>query len=465
MPMSHDYTPDEGLLDELETYFSYVLDSASLNQSDRILANTAFFNNSGKVFIDGPKIGRTLVYMTRPNLNLRNSSNFTRCRTLNRIVGSKFYTTLARFLMYGETSRYINYGGFEELNYLNLKILKNLNSTDKIVAGQGGRYVDGLLTGVDPSEDIVKLGLSYPIDQTNFIPLITNTCTEVSGGKDISISTYETEGDYAGNSLTYAQGMEEALGPGELTLSFDDLYGSPVMNLFLFWVYYIHYVSKGYAVPDFNYVVNRIIDYTCSIYVFMLDTDQKTILRWTKYCGCFPKSVPFSQISHSKEIDLQTLSKIQIPFSYNFACPMDPVVLSEFNMISEPALLFRSLEENASKDNTTEAIYNKEIGDFFRYKNHVLSFDEAHAYMERYPVSHYPKKILTPKDLSITRATDIYGTDPFNIYEGGDGDPHGLNIKELTDTNKYVGKYRGLIGTPSNCGQPYIVSGNQLYFL
>ena len=161
--------------------------------------------------------------------------------------------------------------------------------------------------------------------------------------------------------MVYGAGIDDTMGPGEITLSFDDLYGSPVMNMMILWVYYIHYVTKGICVPRFNYIINRIIDYTCSIYIFMLDTDQRTIIRWIKYTGCFPKSIPFGQILHTKEPNLQALSQIQIPFQYNFASPMDPAVLAEFNMLAEPALL----ERKCRSDKTLTG------KDFFKGKNHL----------------------------------------------------------------------------------------------
>ena len=75
-------------LDILETYYANVLDSASLNMADPIGANIGFFNNTGKVMIDGPKLGRTLVFMTRPNLNLRSIDNVNRCKIFKYLTSS-----------------------------------------------------------------------------------------------------------------------------------------------------------------------------------------------------------------------------------------------------------------------------------------------------------------------------------------------------------------------------------------
>ena len=74
-PTSYDYVKDSKLLDELETYYSYVLDNIGLNQADPVSSAVSFFNNSGKIFVDPQKQGRTRIYITRPNLNLRTVGN------------------------------------------------------------------------------------------------------------------------------------------------------------------------------------------------------------------------------------------------------------------------------------------------------------------------------------------------------------------------------------------------------
>lgn len=476
-------------LDILETYYANVLDSASLNMADPIGANIGFFNNTGKVMIDGPKLGRTLVFMTRPNLNLRSIDNVNRCKIFKYLTSSKLGFTLARQLMYSEAAAHLCYGGL--INDLEFKHnLKNIHGTcdDTIVGGMscidsGDTASNGSIIGSNPD-------LSFPVDISNFIPLITNCCKETSNAKDLILETEETEGDYAGNKLVYGSGMDESLGPGEITLSFDDLYGSPVMNLMIIWVYYIHYVTKGIITPELEYIKNRIIDYTCSIYVFMLDTDQRTIIRWIKYTGCFPKTIPFGQILHSSDIKVEQLSQIQIPFQYNFASPMDPTVLAEFNMISEPALYYRSPTRAALKDYTkTEQRSSFNISTsnpnapihFFNGKNHMISMDEANRFMYYNPPIYFPKRLLNVSDiankvdeLDYAGYNKYVGTDAVNTRYIDDVAFYGEHGRVPTNNNPELGefgqlsmtnRYFGQMNQARNYGQPYIVDGNKLMFL
>lgn len=456
---------NSAMLDELESYYARVLDSNMMNLKSPETANIGFFNNSGKIFTDGPKVGRTLVYMTRPNLNFVSQRNITSCRAFSNLMSSKLGLTLARELMFSDLAGKINYGGYDDFNFIKTGAIINdiLSLGDK----ENPTYSD-IITGAN-DEYIAGTNISketYKICKSNFIPLITNTCTETGNAKDIILEVDETEGDYSGNRLVYGAGIDDTMGPGELTLTFEDLYGSPVMNMMILWIYYIHYVTKGICVPRFKYIINRIIDYTCSIYVFMLDTDQRTIIRWIKYTGCFPKSIPFGQILHTKEPNLQSLSQIQIPFQYNFASPMDPVVLTEFNMLSEPALLKREYNGYTLKNlRLINTANNGRTGAAaFAGKNHNLTFKEGLDFMMAFTPSddEIPDRLF--KSSTKIQVADNVGNDISNMLRGGLTDEVADDDKNAFDAS-LINRYHGMMDFRRNWGHPYICEGNQLLFL
>lgn len=430
--------------------------------------------------------------MTRPNLNLRSPGNIDRCRILSYATSNKIGTTVARLLMYPSIVNHISFGGLYSNND------KKVNATWKSSGALVGTAWDGCVgrLGVRPEGErdkydismgflgntgnsenaIVNAGYSYHIDETPFIPLVSNLCTETGSGKDIVLETEQTDPNFSGNHLVYGSGINESKGPGEITLSFEDVYGSPIFYMVLLWVYYIHYVAKGICNPEQAYIVHRIIDYTCSIYVFMLDTDQKTIIRFTKYTGCFPKTIPFSNIMHTKEIDLQTLSKISIPFQYNFCSAMDPLILREFNMIAECALTNRpgsggyNIEYNITEKNADEITSSSQ---FFYGKNHILTEKEALYFRNTWLPKTIPDKVLKPK-INIPRATDI---EPYQSYSGMDankmfGDTSDIDAGKDIHLGGHqafehyqIGDYRGYLGDVINYRTPYIVDGNKLMYL
>ena len=478
-PASYDYVKDSKLLDELETYYSYVLDNISLNQADPVSAAVSFFNNSGKIFVDPQKQGRTRIYITRPNLNLRTIGNIERSRVLSYASSSKLGTTLARFLMFPEIVKNISVGGLydpdneeQSLTWGNLGIIKG-TAWDGLVGGRGKLPPGNKTHSALEEDELESIGASFPIEKTPFIPVLSNLCTESSGGKDVILETEQTDQNFSGNHLVYGSGINESRGPGEITLTFDDIYGSPVFYIILMWVYYIHYVAKGICNPEREYIVNRIIDYTCSIYVFTLDTDQRTIIRATRYTGAFPKMIPFANIMHSKEIDIQALSKLSIPFQYNHACPMDPILFREFNMIAECALTCRS--GKGSPNNLYGVTGDRVLSPakFFYGMDHIITEQDALYFRNTYNPPKIPAKILKAR-YGFERANDI------DIY----GSVNGLNASKLfgdttdIDYNKptsfdglaafdrsQLGEYHGNTGDIYNYRSPYIVDENKLMYL
>jgi hypothetical protein len=209
-------------------------------------------------------------------------------------------------------------------------------------------------------------------------------------------------------------------------------------------------VSKAICDPERAYIIHRIIDYTCSIYIFMLGTDNQTIIRWVRYSGCFPVNIPFTVIQHSKELNTEALRTLSINMAYNFMCPMDPVVLSEFNMISGPSLYERLDKYYGLSDE----VINSFIGE------HSLSLVNAATILSEYGPKYEGR--IGSNTLPLRRVEPIEGV-------------------SITGEDKYSTGYEGLIngegfnpllknranGLISNnfYGVPYITEGNRLMFL
>ena len=175
-----------------------------------------------------------------------------------------------------------------------------------------------------------------------FIPLLMNTCTSVTGAKDLNIQSYEYEEDEFSSKQNVATGMDDLWSPSTLNTTFEDIAYGPVGLLFILWEFYIHYVSRGYIASTRDHVTERILDYTCSIYVFVIGPDGRTIERFGKYTGCYPTSFPLSQqLEHNSEIDPLMLHKINISWNYNRYEPMNPEILTDFNFVSETEWLFK----------------------------------------------------------------------------------------------------------------------------
>lgn len=177
---------------------------------------------------------------------------------------------------------------------------------------------------------------------TPFIPLLSNTCVSVEGAKDASMEIHQYEEDKFSANLTVPKGFDEMWSTGQLTTSFEDIAYSPTALLFMVYLFYIHYVSRGHIMTTREHETERVLDYTMSIYIFVLGGDGRHIERWAKFTGCYPTSFPFSQqILHNVNIDKDVLQKFSISWNFNRYEPMDPQVFTDFNFLSESEWLFR----------------------------------------------------------------------------------------------------------------------------
>lgn len=290
------YNIDNSFHESIQSLYSRALDRAGLNVKDPIESNLRFFNKTHSLgLVDPPFVGKTYIFMTRPMLNLFDVLNLKRVGFFEYCMHFK----LGRLCLL-------------QLQHERAQILplSEFNLAE--------RY-----------DDIAKLRLP-----TCFMPMISNFCTDTSGAKDLTMETKETEGDYSGNKLVYATGADETWTTGEITLNFKDAKYNPILLLHYIWFMYIHYTCKGTIYARVEHIMNKIIDYTSSIYIFMTDETQSNIVRWVRYMGCFPKNVPFGQIQHKVDIDPMSLRDFSITYSYNRYEVNEIRSITDFNTIA-----------------------------------------------------------------------------------------------------------------------------------
>ena len=180
---------------------------------------------------------------------------------------------------------------------------------------------------------------------TPFIPLLSNITTNMDGARDFNLELYTYEEDDHGTSISVATGMDGLWKEGDFTTQIEDIVYSPGALLFMTWILYIHYVSRGYIVPTREHITERILDYTCSAYVFVIGEDGRRIERFGKFTGCFPTSFPLTQqLLHSNQIDVDMLHKFSINWHFNRYTPMDPQIFTDFNFLSQTEWLVKLRE-------------------------------------------------------------------------------------------------------------------------
>jgi hypothetical protein len=166
------------------------------------------------------------------------------------------------------------------------------------------------------------------------IPL-TNGLRSMSGWPDYGVQTFTTEGGYHNENQTFVIGSDELSGTYDISCSFKDVSGGPIMALFLFWLRYMGLQCTGRVLNHGEDIDNQRMPYTVSIYRFMLDPTRRYIVSYAKATGCFPKNVPIgAQFNiNEDEIYVKAATNFSIPFAVNKVEYNDPGIILDFNRL------------------------------------------------------------------------------------------------------------------------------------
>lgn len=330
-----DYDANETLIKSITESYGKVLDTAGLNVTDNLTTRMKFFNRFGdRSGVDSPKPTRSYCFITRPDLNFGNAANIATIPFFEYMLQSKLGKSMMGYLQY-------------------------------------------------PGRSIADNDMKV---DSNFHPLMTNMAIETGGGKDLVMEKYDIEPNLRGDQLTYASGADGIYSIGEVPVTFQDGYNSPLFNTFLLWFLYIHHVARGDITTRRINIIEKIIDYTSSIYIFVLGPDGKTIIRFGKYTGCFPISVPMSTIQHNKELNADSFKELPITFAFNRYEPMNPEIFTDFNLVSAEFALEGGKGEYLDQFTSTLNFKNKKFPDSLVNLNGKRTYSD----LEKYPWASHP---------------------------------------------------------------------------
>ena len=174
------------------------------------------------------------------------------------------------------------------------------------------------------------------LDKNNpFLVPLCNTVKSISGFLDPMLITESTEGGFFSEDQTYVIGGDRLARTYDINCMFRDLPGNPILTIIDDWCQYMHGLSDG-SLQQYSEAIdfNR-MDYTVSIYRFLMDITNRYIVRWAKCTGCYPVSTPSGIPFNLNEGEhlVSAASDINVPFKANRIEYDDPIILKEFNML------------------------------------------------------------------------------------------------------------------------------------
>lgn len=162
--------------------------------------------------------------------------------------------------------------------------------------------------------------------------------------------------NYSGYNIAYGKNDIESKTSGEIDFEFKETKDLHIYLLHRLWVEYISGCYRGTILPRDTSILNKVLDYTASVYYIVTAEDAETILFWTKYYGIFPTIMPSSQFAWGEGnlITGSSVDKISIKYCFSFKSDYDPYIL------------YREFNHNAHVDydvpKTHAAIYDPDLG-------------------------------------------------------------------------------------------------------
>lgn len=170
-----------------------------------------------------------------------------------------------------------------------------------------------------------------------FIPLLTNTLQDMSGAPSQHIETYTSEGGYFSEDIRFAVGSDRNNKSFDVSMTFTDVEGGLVNHLFKLWLTYIDLVTVGECIAYPDDIIHQRLNYTVSIYRFLMDPTNRFIESCAKFTGCFPVDRPSGarfDISRGERY-VEAAKNFTIQFACNKFEEDDPVILLEFNTLMQ----------------------------------------------------------------------------------------------------------------------------------
>ena len=168
------------------------------------------------------------------------------------------------------------------------------------------------------------------------VPL-SNAITSFSGLPDFNIDIETTPGGWFKEAQSYAVGSSDFSEGCDITCEFREIPGGIIHALFFYWMNYIRNVTRGTLLAYPDDIDGQIINYTVSIYFFMMDPSMLYITRWAKCTGCFPTSLNLGSIfskSQGSYAPSDAAQRVSVTFKCNKVEFMKPECLLDFNTLA-----------------------------------------------------------------------------------------------------------------------------------
>ena len=188
-----------------------------------------------------------------------------------------------------------------------------------------------------------QLTLGYS-GKHEFIPLLCNTCKSMDVS-DETVETVDIGETFSGYKMQYARHSIRSLVSGTFNCKFQESYDLAITNMMQAWCSYESNVYLGSMLPKTEYVGEKILDYACDAYLFIVDR-MNMIRFYSKYYGVFPINVNKSIYSFDDGSPIH-FPEQNITFAFFHREDLDPGIITDFNKHSKLPFKYKLDHEDA----------------------------------------------------------------------------------------------------------------------
>lgn len=188
------------------------------------------------------------------------------------------------------------------------------------------------------------------VDPDNiFIPLLTNTCLELTGWPDPVLDTADSTPGRRQEVYGFTDGIFRQHGKYTLTGVFKNIPRDPVRQLLDIWCLYQSNIARGKTFPSLKSIVSRRVNYMTRIWRLVLDDTRTIVTRIGCAHGARPLVTDIGRVfDYSSERPYTEATNVTTQFACYGVEYNDPILVREFNLTS--SWFAKGLREKSSRE-------------------------------------------------------------------------------------------------------------------
>lgn len=181
-------------------------------------------------------------------------------------------------------------------------------------------------------ESLFQLQRSVNANTSPFMNLLSNTVKNTLDLPSISTKEIETSANQFGTRMYFRKHSFESDENHDFSLEFEDSKDLKLYSLFKAWNRYGDLKTLGVIKPKDEYRNRMEVHDQISVFKIVVGDNGEDILFFAKVIGVYPKGVPREAFSEVGEKLIYNIS-----FKGHFVDDMDPIIIHEFNTLSNKA--------------------------------------------------------------------------------------------------------------------------------